>query len=143
MISHYKQLAKDFWHKHQEVLLWALGGGINTVITYGLYLALNLVFSYRIAFTASYVIGIVFAYFYNSLVAFKSPLSLKKFLQFPAVYLAQYLLSIGLLEVFVRALNVDERLAPVFVLVIVTPVTYLLSKLILKGKNLADGENLE
>lgn len=134
-----KQVSKNLWKKHKEVLLWAVGGGINTVITYGLYLALNLVFSYRVAFTTSYILGIIFAYFYNSLVAFKSPMSLKKFLQFPAVYVVQYLLSLGLLEVFVQALKVDIMLAPILVLVIVTPVTYLLSKLILKDKNVPGG----
>lgn len=134
MISRYKESALNLWHKHKEVLLWALGGGINTVVTYGLYLAFYLVFSYRLAFTASYVIGIVFAYFYNSLVAFKSPLSLKKFLQFPLVYLVQYVLSIGLLEVLVQYLKVSTTLAPIFVFIIVTPVTYLLSRWILKGK---------
>ena len=135
-----KQFLIKFWQKHTEVLLWAIGGGVNTIFTYGLFLALNLVSSYRVAFTASYVIGIVFAYYYNSLVAFKRPLSLKKFIQFPLVYLVQYLLSIGLLEIFVQALKVDDNLAPIFVLIIVTPVTYLLSKWILKGKNRPVGE---
>ena len=134
-MTNLKHIAVNFWHKHKEVLLWAIGGGLNTILTYGLYLALNLVLSYRVAFTASYIIGIVFAFYYNSLVVFKTPLSLRKFMQFPVVYLVQYLLSIALLEVFVQALRVDANLAPVFVLLIVTPVTYLLSKLILKGKN--------
>lgn len=139
-MTDYKHITVNFWHKHKEVLLWAIGGGFNTVFTYGLYLALNLAFSYRVAFTSSYIIGIIFAYFYNALIVFKSPLSLKKFLQFPVVYLVQYLLSIGLLEVFVQLLQVNTTLAPLFVLVIVTPVTYLLSKLILKGKS-HPGEN--
>ena len=130
-----RQLIKNLWQKHKEVLLWALGGGANTALTYGLYLLFNLVLQYQIAFTASFVIGIIFAYFYNSMVVFKTPFSMKKFVQFPVVYLVQYLLSIGLLSVFVQTLGVSEKLAPIFVLIIVTPVTYLLSKLILKGKN--------
>jgi putative flippase GtrA len=134
LINRYKDSAINLWQKHKEVLLWAIGGAINTVVTYGLYLALYRVFSYRVAFTASYIIGIVFAYFYNSLVAFKSPLSLKKFLQFPLVYLVQYVLSIGLLEVMVQFLGVSTTIAPIFIFIIVTPVTYLLSKWILKGK---------
>jgi putative flippase GtrA len=137
----FKQIAADIWQKHNEVLLWAIGGGINTAFTYGLYLLLNLYFSYRFAFTASYIIGIVFAYFFNSLVVFKSGLSLKKFLQFPLVYVVQYLLSIGLLEVLVQGLNVNTTIAPIFVLVIVTPVTYLLSRWILKGNSTPSGGN--
>ncbi|MBW6466845.1 MAG: GtrA family protein [Brevefilum sp.] len=137
----FKQITTGLWEKHKEVLLWAIGGGINTVLTYGLYLLLDLVLSYRIAFTASYVIGIIFAYFFNALVVFKSGLSLKKFLQFPLVYLVQYLLSIGLLEVLVQGLNINPTIAPIFVLIIVTPVTYLLSRWILKGKSTPSGEN--
>lgn len=139
-MANLKQRVNSLWQQHKEVLLWAVGGGINTVLTYGLYLAFNLVSTYRVAFTTSYIIGIVFAYFFNSLVVFNTPLSLAKFLQFPVVYLVQYLLSIGFLEVFVQALKVDERLAPLFVLLIVTPVTYVLSKWILKGKNRPAGE---
>jgi putative flippase GtrA len=138
----FKQLAMGLWQKHKEVLLWAIGGGINTVLTYGLYLLLDVAFSYRIAFTASYVIGIIFAYFFNVLVVFKSGLSFTKFLQFPLVYVVQYLLSIGLLEVFVQRLNVSTTIAPMFVFVIVTPLTYLLSRWILKGKSTPGGENL-
>jgi putative flippase GtrA len=137
----FEQIAMGLWHKHKEVLLWAIGGGANTVLTYGLYLLLDLAFSYRIAFTASYIIGIVFAYFFNALVVFKSGLSIKKFLQFPLVYVVQYLLSIGMLEVLVQGLNVSTMIAPMFVLAIVTPVTYLLSRWILKGKSTPSGGN--
>ena len=126
---------KNVCHKHKQVLLWALGGGVNTLLTYGMYLAFNLIMSYPIAYSASYVIGIVLSYFYNSLVVFHSPLSFKKFALFPVVYLVQYLLSLGLLAAFVQLLKVSETLAPIFVLVISLPVTYLLSRLILKGKN--------
>jgi putative flippase GtrA len=129
-----RQLIQNVWQKHKDVLLWALGGGVNTVLTYGLYLAFNLVLAYSIAYTASYLIGIVLAYFYNSLVVFNSPLSYKKFALFPLVYLVQYLLSLGLLAAFVQFLKMSETWAPLAVLIIVTPLTYLLSKLILKGK---------
>jgi putative flippase GtrA len=139
-MAEFWQLIKNLWQKHREVLLWALGGGVNTLLTYGLYLLFNLFLHFQVAFTASYVIGIIFAYFYNSLVVFKSPLSYMKFALFPVVYLFQYLLSIVLLAVFVQRLQVSETLAPIFVLIIVTPVTYLLSKLILKEKNRPVGE---
>lgn len=130
-----KERALRLFNKHKSVILWAIGGGINTAFTYVLYLLFKIFLSYQLAFSASYVIGIVFAYFYNTLVAFKSPLSIKKFFQFPLVYLVQYLLSLGLLELFVRKLSINADLAPIFVFVIVTPVTYLLSQFILVGKN--------
>jgi putative flippase GtrA len=131
----FKPFIINVWQKYKDVFLWALGGAINTVVTYGLYLLLNLILNYTIAFTGSYVIGIIFAYFYNSLVVFKSPLSYKKFATFPLVYLVQYLLSLVLLAGFVQILKLSEIWAPILVLIIVTPVTYLLSKWILQGKN--------
>ncbi len=130
-----KERVLQLFNKHKPVILWAIGGGINTVFTYGLYLLFKLFLSYQLAFTVSYVIGIIFAYFYNSLVAFKSTLSLKKFFQFPLVYLVQYLISLGVLDFFVKGLNLNTDLAPILVFIIVTPVTYLLSKFILAGKN--------
>ena len=135
-----RQSIMNLWQKHKEVLLWALGGGANTVLTYGLYLVFNLFLNFQVAFTASYVVGIIFSYFYNSLVVFRSPLSYVKFALFPVVYLVQYFLSIVLLSFFVQRLQVSEALAPIIVLIIVTPLTYLLSKLVLKEKNQPDGE---
>jgi putative flippase GtrA len=137
------KLIKNAWQKHKQVLLWALGGGVNTLLTYGLYLAFNLIMAYPIAYSASYVIGIVLSFFYNSLVVFHSPLSFKKFALFPVVYLVQYLLSLGLLTVFVQLFMVSETLAPIFVLAISLPVTYLLSRLILKGKDRAAEDELQ
>lgn len=134
-----QQMILNLWQKHKEVLLWALGGAANTILTYGLYLLFNEFMHYQVAFTASFVIGIIFAYFYNSWVVFKTPFSVKKFVQFPVVYLVQYLLSMGLLSILVQTLGMSEKFAPIVVLIIVTPVTYLLSKLILKGKNQSAG----
>ena len=134
-MAEFKELASQLYNKYKPVILWAIGGGINTAFTYVLYLVFKQFLSYQLAFTASYLVGIIFAYFYNSLVAFKSPLSIKKFFQFPLVYLVQYLLSLGLLELFVRSFNISTNFAPIFVFIIVTPVTYLLSKFILVGKN--------
>lgn len=134
-MAEFKELASQLYNKYKPVILWAIGGGINTAFTYVLYLVFKQFLSYQLAFTASYLVGIIFAYFYNSLVAFKSPFSIKKFFQFPLVYLVQYLLSLGLLELFVRRINISTNFAPIFVFIIVTPVTYLLSKFILVGKN--------
>ena len=135
-----RQSIMNLWQKHKEVLLWAVGGGANTVLTYGLYLVFNLFLHFQVAYTASYVVGIIFSYFYNSLVVFKSPLSYVKFALFPVVYLVQYFLSIVLLSFFVQRLQVSEALAPIIVFIIVTPLTYLLSKLVLKEKKQPDGE---
>ena len=42
-----------------------VSGGFNTLVTYGLYLLLLNVLSYRISYTIAYVAGIVLAYSLN------------------------------------------------------------------------------
>lgn len=126
--------------KHKEVFLWALGGGLNSALTYALYLLLKLIIPYRVAYSITYIIGIIFAYYFNSLIVFKKPLSIKKFFQFPLVYVVQYLLSIALLEIFVKLFNMGTDFAPILILIIVTPITYFLSKLILKEKTMPGEE---
>jgi len=126
--------------RKNEILLWVVGGGLNTILTYALYLLLKLFIPFRLAYSITYIIGIVFAYFFNSLIVFKRPLTVRKFFQFPLVYLVQYLLSMGLLEIFVKWFNLDTNVSPILVLIIVTPITYLLSKFILQDRSAPSGK---
>jgi putative flippase GtrA len=72
-------------------------GGFNTLVTYVIYLFFLMYFQYNIAYGIAYVVGILSSYLMNSLIVFKEKLSIKKIIQFPFVYLFQYLVSIFLL----------------------------------------------
>jgi putative flippase GtrA len=110
-----------------------LVGGANTVLGYVLFVLLTPFMHYGIAYSISYVIGVVFAYVANSLFVFHEPLAWRKFMAFPLVYVVQYLIGITLLPVLIEVLGFDPLIAQPVVIVVTMPVTYLLSRLIVRS----------
>lgn len=117
----------------QRWLRFIVGGGINTGVTYILYLIFNTMLNYQLAYFIAYVFGVFFSYWFNSKFVFRVPLSWKKFLSYPVVYIVQYFLSASLLGLFVEYFEVSELFAPIVVVILLVPITYIMSKLILKG----------
>jgi|GEM_PF-688989 len=113
-------------------LRFVVGGGINTAVTYLVYLGLSLFLSYQSAFLFAYVLGIVIAYGINSRFVFRVPLSFRRFFAYPLAYLLQYGLSAVLLEICVEHFRVSEKLAPLLVTIVMIPPSYIINKLALK-----------
>jgi len=107
-------------------------GVLNTGLGYVLYLALLLVFPYTLAYSLSYAIGIFIAYYLNSRLVFHQPLSWRKALQYPLVYVVQYTLGIVLLSVLVRFLGLPAWIGPPIVVTVTLPVTFLISRVIIR-----------
>lgn len=112
-----------------------MGGGINTAFTYCVYLVLNLILYYQFAYLIAYLFGIVFAYWFNAAVVFRVPLSWRGFFSYPLVYLIQYVASAFLLVVLVEDAGMGEILSPLIITISIVPVTYLMSKLVLRWPN--------
>ncbi|WP_241668703.1 MULTISPECIES: GtrA family protein [unclassified Pseudomonas] len=110
-----------------------IGGCLNTLLTYGIYLLLNMYLSYQKSYVIAYVSGIVFSYLFNAQVVFNVKKSWKGLMAYPLVYLLQYALGALLLSLMVEKLGIPEELAPLLIIVLLLPVTYLLSKTILKA----------
>lgn len=118
------------WH---EFVRFVLVGGANTVATYGLYLLFLRLVSYPKAYTASYAAGILISYYLNAHFVFKERLRLVKALQFPMVYVAQYVAGMALLYILVETAHLSPRLAPIIIVVVTVPLTYFLSRYVIKG----------
>lgn len=108
-----------------------LGGAANTLATYLLYLLLAGVMHYQIAYLISYAFGIALAYFLNVRLVFNAQSTLGKIVRYPFIYLIQYALGAGLLYILVSKLNLHAALAPLLVIVLLLPVSYLMNKIIL------------
>ena len=117
-----------------EFIRFIFFGGVNTLLGYLIYAILLLFFTYPISYTVSYVLGIFVSYYLNSKFVFNGGLSLKKAFQYPLVYLVQYLLGILFLYVLVEIVSVHKLIAPGFVVLLTVPVTYSLSRLIIKDR---------
>lgn len=109
-----------------------LGGGVNTALTYGIYLALGAIIHYQIAYGIAYVAGVVFSFFFNTRLVFKTRMSLIKFLRYPLVYLVQYIFSALVLMLLVENGWLSEKVAPLLVVLASIPLTYILSKILLR-----------
>nr|WP_225927323.1 GtrA family protein [Pseudomonas ekonensis] len=110
-----------------------IGGGLNTGLTYGLYLLLSVWIDYQIAYAIAYAAGIVFAYFFNAKVVFKVQQSWSGMLVYPTIYLVQYLLGALLLNLLVEHLHLHKAIAPILVIALLLPCSYLLNKFVLKA----------
>lgn len=113
---------------------FVVSGGINTLATYIIYLLLLMIFNYSVAYTLSYLSGILISFYLNSIFVFKEKVTLKKFLRFPIVYAVQYLVNMFMIYVLVEELHVTAQIVPLIVIVITIPITYILSKVIIKGR---------
>lgn len=110
-------------------------GGFNTLFTYVLFVALLLVFAYPVAYTVSYISGIVTSYILVSRIVFRQRLAWRKGFQYPVVYIVQYVLGLIVITVLVEWANLDPRLASLVNIIVLIPVTFLLSRFILVGRN--------
>ena len=111
------------------------GGGVNTVATYLLYLLLLYCsVPYRVAYTITFLCGIAFAYMLNAWFVFRQKPKASTALAYPLVYLAQYGLGIGLLTFLVGVCRLSVRLAPLLVVAVSMPLTFILSRRVFQAQ---------
>ncbi len=120
--------------KKNEFVRFVGVGGLNTGVTYGLFVLLQMALPYQVAYTLVYAFGIVFSYWLNSVFVFQRAMSLRKALQYPVVYGVQYVFGIVLLTVLVDGLSLSPVVAAPIAIVAAIPVTFVLSRTIIKGK---------
>jgi putative flippase GtrA len=119
---------------NREFCRFIFWGGVNTLAGYSIYALLLSFLSYLISYSIAYVAGIFISYFLNSKFVFKQELKLSKALKYPLVYVTQYLLGMVCLYLLVQVLRVNKLIAAAIVVLLSIPLTYLLSRRILRGK---------
>lgn len=118
-----------------QVVRFTLMGAISTTIMYLFYILLNIYLPYQWSYFISYIVTVILSYVLNCYLVFHTPMSIKTFLQFPLVYVVQYVMSALGIEIFVR-LGMSATYAPLIVIISILPLTFVLSRLvILKQKN--------
>jgi putative flippase GtrA len=122
-----KFLNKDFFR-------FLLVGGINTCITYGLYLILLSALPYSVSFTISYVVGLIFVSIVNVTVVFHKKISVINSIKTISVYLVQYLLSMLLLIIFIHNLSISPKIAPLIIIVLLIPATFFSNRFLLQER---------
>ncbi|WP_346295501.1 GtrA family protein [Rhodopseudomonas sp. P1] len=123
-----------------ESLRFIVAGGANTVLTYLVYLLMLNWVSYPVAFTVSFVTGVLFAFAVYSLFVFRIALDWRRMLPYPLLYGLQYVAGLALLALLIGQFALDERIAPIVNVVVLTPVTFVLNRWYLTRGGRSDGE---
>lgn len=100
-------------------------GVVATAIHYGVYYLLLTLLSPTLSYTIGYAVSFCCNYVMSSLFTFRVGMSVKKAASFGVSHVLNYLIGVGLLNLFI-AFGVDEEIAPLPVFVLVIPINYLL-----------------
>ncbi len=122
---------------HAEILKFIIVGGINTLNYYVVYLLLLklLHIEYMISHITGFIIAFVISYYLNCYFVYRVKPTWRKFISFPITQIVNVSLQTVLLYVFVSWLNLPAEIAPFAGLIITIPITFVLSKWILKDSN--------
>ncbi|CAC6940169.1 Putative sugar translocase in surface polysaccharides biosynthesis [Staphylococcus aureus] len=122
---------------HAEILKFIIVGGINTLNYYVVYLLLLKLFhiEYMISHITGFIVAFVISYYLNCYFVYRVKPTWRKFISFPITQLVNASLQTVLLYVFVSWLNLPAEIAPFAGLVITIPITFVLSRWILKDSN--------
>lgn len=116
-----------------EFARFVMVGVCATALHYGLYRLLQPFINVNIAYTVGYLLSFIANFYLTAYFTFGRKPSWRKAFGFGGAHLVNYLLHIGLLNLFL-GLGVSKPLAPVPVFAIVIPVNFLLVRFVFKRK---------
>lgn len=117
--------------RHGEKIKFLISGGVNTGFSLVVYWLLNLWIPYDWAYSLAYIIGIGVSYILQAKWVFREKWSWWH-LAFPLVYLVQWAIGVVLLVLLVEKISMNENVAPLVVVVATLPVTFLLSRFVVR-----------
>ena len=128
----------NLYTKHKdkalEFLRFCIVGTIAAGIHYAVYYLLQKHINVNIAYSAGYIVSLICNFFLTSYFTFRSSPSARKAAGFGASHLINYLLHIGLFNLFLYV-GVSRLIAPVFVLMIAVPTNFVLLRWVFRHKN--------
>ncbi|HQQ62875.1 MAG TPA: GtrA family protein [Pseudomonadales bacterium] len=117
-----------------EILRFLFTGSVNTAAAWMVYLLLNMFLPYGVAYGFAYSFGIVFTYYLNTRWVFKVPMKWKTFMQYPLISAIRFCVDLSLMSALIRFAHCPEAYAPIATLVFTTPLSFLMSRFVLKRK---------
>jgi putative flippase GtrA len=108
-------------------------GAARTLLTLALYQLLLLAMPYWLAYTLSFVTGILLAVFVGAYYVFGSGLVLRGLARFTLFYLASYVVGLGVLHVLVAGFGVSAALAAFIVIPLMLPINFIGSRIALRS----------
>lgn len=119
--------------RSNEFVRFVIAGAVNTGATYLLFVFLQFFLLYQIAYTIAYSSGILLSYWLNSVFVFQRAMNFGKMIQYPVVYLVQYIVGVIFMTLLVEFFSLDSICAAPIVIVSVIPITFTLSRYVIKS----------
>lgn len=121
---------------HYEIIKFIIVGGINTFNYYITYLFLLKVLhvNYMVSHIVGFIVSFIISYYLNCYFVYKVKPTIEKFLRFPITQIVNMVMQTLFLYIFVKWLNIASEIAPFAGLIITIPVTFILSKWLLRDK---------
>lgn len=116
-----------------EFIRFGLVGVFATAFHYGIYYILMRFINVNIAYTTGYLLSLIANFYLTAYFTFGSRPSWKRAGGFGGAHLVNYLLHIGLLNLFLW-LGIPKAWAPLPVFAIAIPVNFILVRLVFKHK---------
>ena len=114
----------------RQVVRFLVVGGLNTLITYAIFIALGLIIPPWLAYAIAFAVGLAWVTFGSSRIVFRAQ---TRFLSL-ALFCAWYLMVFGVGQLIIRLVDPQDfpglLLASAIVLVFTTPLTFLGGKLL-------------
>lgn len=120
-------------NQQSAFIRFVIVGIVATAIHYGLYFLLQFLIEVNIAYTTGYLISFIANFYLTAYFTFRTRPSWGKAFGFGGAHLCNYLLHIGLLNLFLY-LGLSKTLAPIPVLAIAIPINFLMVKFVFKRK---------
>ena len=118
-----------------DAVRFLFAGGLNTLLSYLVYLLLNMVVSYQVAYALSWLFGLLFiVIFYPSKVFIGSENSWKKIALLVLQYVFVFVCGLQCLMLMVSYLGLSEALAALFTMVFTTGLNFILMRLLYRKK---------
>jgi putative flippase GtrA len=120
---------KNWREEFGRIVRFGITGSLATLVHYGAYLLALLWVNPTVAYTAGYGVGLCVNYVMTTFFTFKEHPSKKNAAGFVASHIVNYLLEIGILNLFLYY-GMEKRLAGILVLIVVVPINFLLLRFV-------------
>ncbi|WP_436854527.1 GtrA family protein [Staphylococcus caeli] len=117
-----------------EIIKFIIVGGINTLNYYIVYLILLklLDVNYLVSHISGFIVSFIISYYLNCYFVYKVTPTLRKFIKFPLTQVVNMGMQTLLLYIFVQWFHISSVIAPFVGLIITIPITFILSKYLLR-----------